>query len=123
MNIVDNVTKLNSFIQLSFRNGMETVERIHQATFEIPLDMAAELGFPKDRVDEIKGMHRRILSNVYGTVCSINSQMGALVVRQVGEVKTFADDLSAGDTGAAAREPARRKKAAQSPASKSGQAN
>lgn len=103
MTILDTVSRFNEFVQSSFRNGMATVEKLHQSGVEIPVDMATQLGFPRDKAELIKDTHRRILNGVYGTVCRANEDIGALVVKQVGELRTLANDLGATSAGAASK--------------------
>lgn len=95
MTTVDPLSRFNEYVQASFRNGMATVEKLHQSAVEIPIDMATELGFAREKADFIKDMHRRMLKDVYGAVCGAHEDIGALVVQQVGELRTLANDLGA----------------------------
>lgn len=111
MSVIEKLSEINDYVQLSFRNGMNTVEKLHQTTAEIPLDMASELGFSKDQADMIKGVHRRMLKSFYGAVIKANKEVGDLVVKQATELRSLASNLQgSGASGGGKSVP--RKKAA-----------
>ncbi|NIQ97631.1 MAG: hypothetical protein GWN87_28250, partial [Desulfuromonadales bacterium] len=99
----DTVSRFNEYVQSSFRNGIATVEKLHQSAVEIPINMATQVGLPRDKANLIKDTHRRILKDVYGTVCGANEEIGALVVQQVGELRKLAADLGASRAGAVSK--------------------
>jgi len=119
MTTVDKASRINAFVQTAFRNGMDTVENVHQKMFEIPVDVARELGLPKDKAELVKTKHRRILDNVYGAVLSAHKDIGTLAVGQIGEFVTLANDLGSGGRrkpvpagNTVAKKPSRSKKTA-----------
>ena len=95
MTIQDKASKFNDLVQSSFRNAMDAVEKIHQTTAEIPLEILKEIGYPEDKAEIIKDSHRRILRIVYGGICSAHEDLGKLVVRQFGELGKFAEGIAA----------------------------
>jgi hypothetical protein len=94
MSFAGKAGKFNDLVQASFRNAMDAVESLHQATAEIPLDVLKELGYPDDKAETLKESHRRILRIVYGGICSAQEDLGDLVVKQFGELGQFASGLA-----------------------------
>ena len=60
-------------------------EKMHIATFEIPLTFLEDLGFSKDRIQAAKDFNRRFISGFYGRVRAIGERMsGGGASRQKG---------------------------------------
>ena len=117
MSIVDKMAQVNAGVQAFVQAGLDTVERYHQATAEVPVDFARGLGLGKTKADLIKGTHQRMLTNLYGAVVSVNKQLGDMVVAQVRETEGLVGSL-AGAGKASAEKPVARKKATAKQATK-----
>ena len=76
-------------IVASFENAMGTMERVHQASMEMSVDLMKELGVPIGPADAYKAKHGRMLHTVYSSICSVNAEFGEMVVVQVHNVSRF----------------------------------
>jgi hypothetical protein len=94
---------------------MDAVEKIHQTTAEIPIEILKEMGYPEDKAELFKDSHRRVLRTVYGGICNAHKDLGTLVVQQFGELGKFANGVveSGGSTSNKARQTKVRSKASQ----------
>lgn len=95
MSIQDRVSIFNDLIQASFSNAMNTVQSIHQTSAEMPLGVLKELGYPEERVEDIRNAHGEILNILYGGIKSANKELGNLIVLQTGELTKFAGSMLA----------------------------
>ena len=93
MGALDKVRVYKDFLQASFENAMTTVERIHQTSVSIPVDMLREAGYPADQAEQIKETHGRLLRILYGGIVSAHDELGELVVQQVGQLTKLAEGM------------------------------
>jgi len=93
---------------------MKSVERIHQKTAEMPLDILKQFGYPGDQAEAVKDSHRQLLRIVYSGMCSANEELGKLVVLQAGGLSEFFNEIAAG--GGSQTPAGHKKKAARKPA-------
>jgi len=109
MSIVDKVAQMNAAVQAFVQTGLDTVEKYHQATVDVPVDFARGLGLGKTKADLIKGTHQRMLTNLYGAVVSVNNQLGDMVVAQFRETEGLVGSLAGADKPSAEKTVARKK--------------
>ncbi len=93
MGLLDKVKVYKDFLQASFENAMTTVERIHQTSVSIPIDMLREVGYPADQAEQIKETHARLLRILYGGIAKAHDELGELVVQQVGQLTKLAEGM------------------------------
>jgi hypothetical protein len=79
MSPLDWVTRVMDFSQTSLENTLDTVKEVHQTIAEIPINVAQELGLPKETAAALKYIHRQVLdqidSGVRGSVGQVNQYM------------------------------------------------
>ncbi len=75
MGLLDKVKVYKDFLQASFENAMTTVERIHQTSVSIPIDMLREVGYPADQAEQIKETHARLLRILYGGIARAHDEL------------------------------------------------
>lgn len=89
MSVVHQVDAYRHLIVASFENAMGTMERVHQASMGMSVDLMKELGVPEGPADAFKSKHQRMLHTIYGSICAVNAEFGELVVVQVDNVSRF----------------------------------
>jgi hypothetical protein len=103
MSIINKIIVFNDLAQAAFKNSLDTAEKLHQASAEIPLEVLKELGYPDDRVEAISDSHRRILRVLYGSISSGCEDLGKLVALQAYDLSKLAGNfMGAGDRKATA---------------------
>lgn len=78
------IQAMRDFVDLSmrsFENSSTTMERVHQSSAEMSLDLLKELGFPADVADSYREAHRRMLASSYGRVRAATQEFGVALVR------------------------------------------
>jgi len=108
MNVVEQVTSYNALITKSFENAMGTMERVHQKSMDMAVELLKELGVPEGPADNYADKHRRMLHTVYSSVVSVNEEFGEMIVEQVDNVNTFLSgvtDAIVHDIASVAKDP------------------
>ena len=108
MTVVHQVASYRNLIVASFENAMGTMERVHQASMAMSVDLMKELGVPPGPADSFKAKHERMLHTIYGSICTVNAEFGEMIVLQVDNVGRFTrgvtDAILGADEGAATME-------------------
>jgi hypothetical protein len=93
MSIPEDVRAFNVLVTTSFDNAMDTVESVHRNAMELYLGLLTDVGFPAERADALAARHRQFLRRAYGAVCTINHDLGDMIVEQVENVSRFAESI------------------------------
>jgi hypothetical protein len=93
MSIPEDVRSFNELVVTSFDNAMDTVESVHHNAIALYLGLLTEVGLPRERADALTDRHRALLRRVYGAVCTVNHDLGDMVVAQVENVSRFAESI------------------------------
>jgi hypothetical protein len=89
MNIVEQVASYNELVTKSFENAMGTMERVHQASVDLSVDLFKELGFWEDQAERYRKAHGRMLHTAYSSVVEVNNEFGDMIVEQAVNVHRF----------------------------------
>ena len=68
---------------------MGTMERVHQMSMAMSVDLMKELGVLERPADSFKAKHERMLHTIYGSICTVNAEFGEMIVLQVDNVGRF----------------------------------
>jgi len=69
---------LTSFIQDAVDRGATTVEEIHKAIAELPLDVLEQNGLFEKTAAEVREVQERSIGAVYGLIRDVNRRVGEL---------------------------------------------
>lgn len=86
MSPLDWVTRVMDFSQTSLENTLDTVKEVHQTLAEIPIDVAQELGLPKEASAALKYTHRQVLERIDTGVRGAVREVNQYVVKQAQNV-------------------------------------
>lgn len=89
MTVSHQVDAYRNLIVASFDNAMGTMERVHQASMSMSVDLMAELGVPRGPAEAFKSKHGRMLHTIYGSIRTVNAEFGEMIVLQVDNVTLF----------------------------------
>jgi len=81
MQLRDTFTAFVDLSSRSFDNASTTMERVHQTSAEMSLNLLTDLGFPADVADSYRESHRRMLASSYGRVRLATRDFGETLVR------------------------------------------
>ena len=91
MSLLGGITNVMAFSQASLENTLGTIKEVHQTVFEIPVNVAQELGLPEEKSVALKRTHRRILEHIHAGVCGACGEVNQYVVKQAKIVNELAN--------------------------------
>lgn len=80
------VVRVMEFSQTSLDNTLDTVKEVHQTMVEIPVNVAEELGLPKQTAADLKNTHRRVLDHIYTGISDSVGHVNQYMVDQAQSV-------------------------------------
>jgi hypothetical protein len=92
MSFVSRIASVMNFSQRSLENTMTTIKEVHQTIFEIPVNVAEDLGLPREQAVDLKNKHRQILDHLHDGIVDACGEVNQYVVNQAQAVNDFARD-------------------------------
>jgi len=90
MSFVSKIASVMDFSQRSLENTMDTIKEVHQTIVEIPINVAADLGFPEEKATQLKSKHRQVLDHLHGGIVDACGEVNRYIVHQAQAVNDFA---------------------------------
>lgn len=97
---MDNVERFEAFTDLvtsSFENVMGTMQRVHQGSVDLSVELFQQLGFWQEPAERYRKAHDAAISNVYGRIVEVNNDFGAMLAQQAHNLDRFLRSVSRDD--------------------------
>ena len=84
------LTDLQSFVQDAIDKGATSIEEVHLAIANMPLDFLAKIAALEGMAGSAKEIHTRSIGNIYETIRMVNLKVGEIAARLLGKEKAAA---------------------------------
>ena len=89
MNNVDRFTAFTELVTSSFENVMGTMERVHQGSVDLSVELFQQLGFWQQPAERYRLAHAAAIENVYSRIVDVNNDFGAMLIKQAHNLDQF----------------------------------